>query len=148
MPAAVIFILPDEGVTISELLETNTIEDLLTGGTSGNCEVIFKIPKIDFTAKYELKDMLKKLNATKLFENDAELGAIADTQLFLSNVIHENRFAMDENGVSAASFTNLQYADAAPPDGCAEIICDRPFLFALTSRYGVVLFVGCYMGDM
>jgi len=144
--ASVIFVLPDEGVTVSELLETNTVEELLTGGEQGNGEVLFRIPKIDFTAKYELSDMLASLRASDMFTDAADFSGITDDPLFLSGISHENRFAMTENGVSAASFTNLMYAGAALPNGRAEIICDRPFLFAVTARYGVVLFVGCYMG--
>jgi serpin B len=45
--------------------------------------------------------------------------------------------------VEAAAFTELHYAGSAPPkDEKAEMILNRPFIFAIKDNTGNVLFVG------
>ena len=51
--------------------------------------------------------------------------------------------AIDEEGVTAASYIELPAAGAAmPPEEIIDFILDRPFLFVITNRYDLPLFAG------
>ena len=50
--------------------------------------------------------------------------------------------AIDENGVEASAFTEIGMAGSALPVDRAEMILDRPFIFTITDRNGVVMFMG------
>ena len=61
---------------------------------------------------------------------------------FISGINQETHIAIDENGVEASAFTQIDYAGAAMPEGRAEMILNRPFIYAVTTSNGMILFVG------
>jgi len=138
---SMVFILPDEGVTPQELIAGAGLETLLTGGERGNGEVVFKIPKFSFGSDMKLADTLKKLGVNRAFEMDADFSDIAGGA-YISSVIQQTRISINEKGVEAAAFTNIAYAGAAPPNDRADMILDRPFIYAITSDVGAPMFVG------
>ena len=139
-----IFILPDEGVSVSKIAEDPKIlRQALTGRDEEYGDVIFEIPKFDFTASMDLKNTVEKLGAGNLFGGDAELRGMTGDPLFLSSVRQQSRIAVDEKGVSAAAFTEMMYAGAAMmEDNVVEMKLNRPFIYAITSPDDVILFVG------
>jgi len=143
---SLVIVLPDKELGIDGLLEKQSIAEIFEGGEHKSGEVIFKLPKFDFNVKYELKEMMKTLGVTDMFSNNADFSGITEEPLFASSVIQENRAAIDEKGISAASFTQIIFYGAALPDGSCEMICDRPFLFMIKNRFGVPLFMGIYTG--
>ena len=78
-------------------------------------------------------------------EANADFSAVTDQPLFLSQALHGVRVKIDERGCEAAAYT-MMAADtsAAPAPEVEEIefILDRPFLFVITNRVGLPLFVG------
>ena len=62
--------------------------------------------------------------------------------VFLSKVQNNIRVAIDENGVTAASMIDMMLAGAGVPPMETDFRLDRPFLFALRSDVGDLLFVG------
>ena len=63
--------------------------------------------------------------------------------VWLAGVNQATRVAIDEKGVTAASYVELPGAGAAPPpDEIIDFILDKPFLFVITNRYSVPLFAG------
>ena len=138
-----VFILPDEGVSPYELLSSaeqmrKTFED----GEGFNGEVIWKIPKFSFSTKLPLTDRLKSLGVNSAFSAAADFSGITDHTAFITDVLQETHIAVDENGVEASAFTQIQYAGAAMPEGRAEMILDRPFIYGITAQSGSLLFVG------
>ena len=72
----------------------------------------------------------------------ADFSGISDQKpLGLSDVAQEVHIGIDENGVEAAAFTEILWAGAALPQGRAEMILNRPFLYAVKNK-GQILFVG------
>ena len=64
-------------------------------------------------------------------------------KLFVSQVQHDVRVAIDEEGVTAAAYTAMSASDAAmPPEDEVDFVLDRPFLFVLTNEDGLPLFAG------
>lgn len=142
------FILPDEGVTPYDILmdnermtriftDTDPVENMYS-------EVVFSVPKFDYSDKLDLMDALSELGVTDAFSREkADFSPASDwTPLFVSRVRQETNIAIDENGVEAAAFTEIAYAGAGMPEGRGEMILDRPFLYIIYSRYQLPMFIG------
>ena len=138
-----IFVLPDENVSPSELLgSSGQMRTLFEGGEPSYGEIVWKIPKFGFGSKLELVDLLKELGISAAFAGDADFSGITDHIAFISDVHQETHIAIDEKGVEASAFTQIDFCGAAPPESRAEMILDRPFLYAITAPNGSLLFVG------
>ena len=144
------FILPDEGVSVQELLsDSEALAFLSANGDWENyksLKVNLSVPKFDVNSKLDLTAGLKNLGVTECFDGSAAdfTPLVAEEQpLWLSNVEHGARVAIDEEGVVAAAYTEMRLAGAAaPPDDEIDFVVDRPFLFVITGGDGLPLFVG------
>ena len=142
--SAMYFVLPDEGVTLGDLLaDRETLAEILAqDGDGGWGEVVLQVPKFRVDDSLDLKDTVAGLGAGIVFdEARADFSNLSEDALCLSSVKQETTLSIDEKGVTAAAFTQIDYAGEAPPDGRAELILDRPFLFFVTAG-SVPLFVG------
>ncbi|NLK69567.1 MAG: serpin family protein [Clostridiaceae bacterium] len=140
---SMVFILPDEGVSVRELLSSpERIEDIFTGGERRTGEVIWSIPKFGYSSSFDLTEPLKNLNINSAFSMDADFSGITDGIAFISGVKQQTYISIDENGVEASAFTNIAYAGSAMPEDNAEMILNRPFVYGITTRSGILLFVG------
>ncbi len=139
-----IFVLPDEGIAPSELIDSaENIEKVLTEGTDFHGEVIWKVPKFSFDTKIEMKETLQALGVASAFSGEADFTEISEqTELFINDIQQETHIAVDENGVEAAAFTQVNFATTALPLERAEMTLDRPFIFAITAANGSLLFIG------
>jgi serine protease inhibitor len=138
-----VFILPDEGVPVSDLISSkDSVESLFEGGKRYCGEVVWKIPKFKFGTQCNLTKTLQTMGITNAFQSDADFSGITDDSAFISDVIQQTHIAIDENGVEASAFTQISYFGAALPNGRAEMILNRPFLYGITSSNGILLFVG------
>lgn len=138
-----IFVLPDEGVALSELLASpETLRDAFEGGEESYGVVTWQVPKFSFGSEVELAEPLKALGVSSAFQPDADFSGLTDQPAWFSSVRQETRISIDENGVEAAAYTELFYAGAGEPQDRADMILDRPFLFGITAANGVLLFVG------
>lgn len=140
--------LPDEGVTPEELVENGTAADFIGGGAdwqdSKYLIVNMAVPRFDATSTMELSDGLKALGVTDVFDAyTADFSPLTDDVLFAGGVEQSARVTVDEEGCTAAALTVIPAAGAAmPPDEEVDFVLDRPFLFAITSNTGAVLFLG------
>lgn len=138
-----VFILPDESVSVSMLLSSaESVRELFEGGKRNNGKVVWQLPKFSFDTKSELTDMLKTLGMTDAFKQNADFSGITGGIAYITNVTQQTHISIDENGVEASAFTKMDYAGAARPDDRAEMILNRPFIYGITARNGVLLFVG------
>jgi len=149
--AEMYFILPDEGTDIGSIVgDPEKMAELLGGnGTEAGSSygtITWSVPKFDFTSDLDLIDLLKGMGMTSAFCEDADFSGIsANKPLYIAGAKQSSRVAVNENGVSAASYTELMFAGSAMPTDKAEMILNRPFAFALVYR-GVTLFTGV-VGD-
>lgn len=140
---SMVFILPDEGISVRELLSSSErIQSIFRDGESQSGEVIWQVPKFSYSVNMKLKDIVQALGVQKAFEGDADFTGITDNQAFISEILQKTHIAIDENGVEASAYTEIAYCGACPPEGRAEMILDRPFIFGIQSRYGDLLFIG------
>lgn len=143
--------LPDAGTQPRELLKT---QEWLASCLSEGCatgvqelQVNLSVPKFDVVSQRDLCDGLRKLGLTDLLEvGRADFSPLCETAdgLYLSQVAHDARVTIDEEGVSAAAYTIAAVSEAAelPPEEEIDLVFDRPFLFALTSADNLPLFTG------
>jgi serpin B len=138
-----VFILPDEGISPYELLSSpEQMQELFEGGENSYGEVTWKIPKFSFSSKLPLKKVLISLGINSAFNIDADFSGITDTPAYITDVRQETHIAIDEKGVEASAFTEIQFAGAGLPEDRAEMILDRPFIYGITAQNGSLLFVG------
>lgn len=114
------FVLPDEGVTPGDLLaDRETLAEILAqDGDGGWGEVVLQVPKFQVSDSLDLRDTVAGLGAGIVFdEARADFSNLSEDALCLSSVKQEATLSIDEKGVTAAAFTQIDYAGAAPPDG-------------------------------
>jgi len=138
-----VFILPDEGVSPYELIASpEKMKEIFEGGESFAGEVVWKIPKFSFGSKLAVTDALEILGVSSVFMEDADFTGITGHMAYITHILQETHIAIDEDGVEASAFTKIDYAGAAQPQGRADMILDRPFIYAVTAQNGSLLFMG------
>ncbi len=139
---SMVFILPDEGVTVQSLLSSpESVKNIFESGEDFSGEVVWQVPKFDFSSSFDLTDMLKDLG----IDENSDFSAISDDMISLSSVIQQTNISIDEKGVEASAFTSIQYSGAMPPEDRADMILNRPFIYGITDSMGNLIFVGVCM---
>ncbi len=144
-----VLVLPDENISLSELLGTSEkLHALLQDGVSVEAHVDVKLPKFKFEDQIDLNGTLQALGMGRAFDpNQAEFSGMCENKndIFISEVLQGSYIGVDEKGVEAAAYTLVAMPDGmAMPRELPEIAfhLDRPFLFAIESFDGTVLFIG------
>ena len=141
--AQMIFILPDEGVSPYDLITSaEQMKEIFEGGESYNGEVVWKIPKFSFSSKLSMTDVIKNLGVSSAFTPEADFTGITDHMAYITGVLQETHIAIDEDGVEASAFTQIDYAGSAMPEGRADMILNRPFIYGIIAQNRSLLFVG------
>lgn len=144
------FLLPDEGVSVDELLSDPQLMEFLQAGTSWEQSkylvVHLSVPKFDVSSQLNLESHLQSLGVTGVFEPglaDFSPTAKDSEGFYLGQATHAARVVIDEEGCTASAFTAMVASGAAePPDEEVDFVLDRPFLFVLTGLDGLPLFLG------
>lgn len=148
------FILPDEDKTADDVLAAGEYLDIIlntnsyieSGDRCKDMRVNLSIPKFDITATGDLKEAAQKLGVTDIFDAqtaDFSTAVTGEYPVWISSINQATRVAIDEEGVTAASYVEMVAPGAAePPTEIIDFILDRPFLFVITNRYGLPLFAG------
>jgi len=90
------------------------------------------LPKFTLKQRLDLKSTLSTLGMKTAFTSSADFSGINGNQdLYLSQVLHEAYFALDENGVVAAAATAAAINCTCVPTPPTEFLGDHPFIFAL-----------------
>ena len=145
-------ILPDEGYTPEEIAQEQDFISCLSSNYDENhtkfTMIHMSVPKFDVSSDVDLCETLKDLGIQQAFnlEQADFTGLLAEDReeepVYLSQVQHAARCMIDEEGCIATAFTLEMLAGAAMPDGEVDFTLDRPFLFAITSYTGAILFTG------
>ncbi len=149
-------ILPDEDKTVDDVLASGDYANLVLSvdreqfyGESSDhhkyMKVNLSLPKFDISASGNLREDVEALGITGMFQPTADFSSSVETDIpvWFEAVNQATRVAVDEEGITAASYIELPGAGAAmPPEEIIDFILDRPFLFVITNRYEVPLFAG------
>ena len=149
------FILPDEDKSVDDVLESDdylrmlTLDDAFISDHSRYMKVNLSVPQFDVSAGMDVKAGLQSLGVTKVFDwtqngfASSLQSKTSDYPVYLDSIHQDVRVKIDEKGVTAASYIELNFGAgaAAPPDEIIDFVLDRPFVFAVT-KSGIPLFVG------
>ena len=72
----------------------------------------------------------------------SDFSTITDENVIVTGATHGARVMIDEEGCTAAAFTLMLCGSGMPPEEEVDFVCDRPFLFVITSETGLPLFIG------
>ncbi|MBE6656862.1 MAG: serpin family protein [Ruminococcaceae bacterium] len=152
------FILPDEDKTVDDVLNDDAYMEMMTQDHPWSEEaenyrymkVNLTVPQFDVSASADLKNALQSAGLTKIFEeygNDFTPSIIRTNEnndpAYLDSINQDVRVKIDEKGVAAAAYIELNFGAgaAAPPNEVIDFVLDRPFVFAIT-KSSIPLFVG------
>lgn len=144
-------LLPDEGTAVDDLLTDPQVLALLDSPydwtDSKYLRVNLSMPKFDVSSQLDLIEGLKALGVTDVFDHtvsDFTPMTTAVDGIYVSQATHAARVKVDEEGCEAAAFTIMmvESTEALPPEEEVDFVLDRPFLFAVTSETGQLLFTG------
>lgn len=145
-------ILPDEDKTTDDVLASGEYLEMIEKVNRNkweNCKrliVHYSVPKFDVSSDIGLNEGLKALGVTDIFDaGTADFSPLAENseELCVSTARHAARVVIDEQGCTAAAFTEMAVSGAAmPPDEEMDFVLDRPFLFVITGDTGGILFAG------
>jgi serine protease inhibitor len=143
------FILPDADKTVNDVLTQGEYMSLVLERESENSKymkVNFTVPKFDIGSSGDLSQGLRDMGITEVFSEDsADFSPVLVNHegAYLGSVQQATRVAIDEDGVTAASYIVLPAAGAAmPPEEIIDFVLDRPFLFVIADSTGIPLFSG------
>ncbi len=145
---SMVFILPDEGVSPHDIInDTDTLQEAINylGTPNENFgNVTFKIPKFNFSNNLDLKDSLKALGIEEVFDDsEADFSPLTEnSDLSVSTVKQSASISIDEIGCEASAFTQIDLWGSGLVTEKADMILNRPFIFAITDYNGTPLFIG------
>lgn len=143
------FVLPEEGKTTDDLLQSGNYTELFLGGNANRKELMVNLsmPKFDIDCKQNMIAGLQDLGIKQVFR----LGQADFTpsfpemakELFVGAVEQATRVSVDEEGVAAAGYVVIMKPGSPmPPTEEVDFVLNRPFLFAITNSAEIPLFAG------
>ncbi len=144
---SMVFVLPAEGTSVDDLLaDEEALRNVLEGGEDHYGIITWQVPKFSYGSKYDLAEDLKELGLVTAFGEEADFSSMTQDSVWINAVKQETHIGIDENGVEAAAYTEIAMSGAGLPQDRADMILDRPFLYAIEAGNGVPLFIGVYRG--
>ena len=149
------FILPDEGVEVYDLLEDEQVLNFINNGSyyenAKRVIINMTIPKFDVASKDDLKESLQEHGITDAFDiTKADFSPLfnetedkSDGEIWLDKVEHGVRVIADEEGVKAAAFTvERAVGGMLSPEEEVDFVLDRPFIFVIKLGDRIPMFIG------
>lgn len=150
--AAMHLFLPEEWVTVEDLLRDNMDEILqILGSPSGyGAEtgiVTVSLPKFSISSSLNLIPVLENIGITDIFKPGAadftKLLGKGSYAAYVSKVWQAAKASVDEKGCSVDSFTEVEMKySGIPEEREFTIKFDRPFLFIISNYTGIPIFAG------
>lgn len=146
-------LLPDEGVTVAQLVESlegDSLAALLSAPRS--IAVDTAIPKFESGSTLEMSDILKNMGMTDAFDPVlADLTGLGTSQggnIYINRVLHKTFISVGEQGTRAGAATIVEANDRAMAvtQDNKEVILDRPFVYMIVdTEQNLPIFLGTCM---
>ena len=143
-------LLPNEGITVEEYLDTLTgdhLNELLSSAEDSTVHAT--MPRFTLEYDVQLSDVLKAMGMTDAFDGDkADLSGIGHSErgnLFINRVLHKTYICVDGKGTKAGAATAVEVYDecAMIVDKVQVVTLDRPFVYLLIdTRHKIPFFIG------
>merc|ERR1711892_212952 len=107
-------------------------------------DLLLRMPKFKLGYKTQLVSAFKAMGIADIFdEASADLSGITDESLFVSDILHETKIEVNEEGSEAAGVTGIQLDTRAGGSGPLFLKIDRPFFFVIQDlKNNIPLFMG------
>ena len=143
-------ILPDEGVSVDEVLAGSELWSMTRNPTWENSKTVtihLKMPKFDVVSQTDLIEGFQALGITDVFDYTvSDFSPLSQelNDLEVTQINHAARVTVDEEGCTAAAYTVMAVDATGALITRDEIwfTLDRPFLFVLTGLTDQPLFTG------
>ena len=148
---AFVGLLPNEGVSVDEYIESLTGEGIYKMLTDYSQEdVIVSIPQFENESAMSLVETFKKMGVSDAFDIDAadftKLGTYEDRNIRIGDILHNTYIKVDQNGTKAGAATVVEMvAEGAffEPEPPKEVHLDRPFIYMIIdANQHIPLFIG------
>jgi len=143
---SMVVLLPREGSSLNDVQASLTAENWQTWMNQfGRRPGMVQLPRFESEFGTGLNDVLKTLGMDIAFDpNAADFSGMSDEQLYISDVQHKTYINVDEEGTEAAASTSVGISvTSAPIDPPFQMVCDRPFFYAIQdNETGAILFMG------
>ncbi len=146
------FYLPKGDVTVSDLVRDESLIKSIDGTASfksgEHCDIEMYIPKFEIHSTLQLRKGLQNLGVKKVFDHaQANLSNLFSDEnkmpAYLDDARHAAMVKIDEEGVTGAAYVEMMAAtDSGIEPRKVEFRLDKPFMYAITSHAGSLLFVG------
>eukprot|EP00091_Calanus_sinicus_P001538 TRINITY_DN1154_c0_g2_i4.p1 TRINITY_DN1154_c0_g2~~TRINITY_DN1154_c0_g2_i4.p1 ORF type:complete len:294 (-),score=72.12 TRINITY_DN1154_c0_g2_i4:354-1103(-) len=140
-----IIILPDSDEAMESLSENLKEKNFTQIHNSLNSrDLLLKMPKFKLGFRTQLVSAFKALGVADIFdEASADLSDITDESVFVSDILHETKIEVNEEGSEAAAVTGIQLDTRAGGSGPISLKIDRPFMFVIQDlKNNIPLFMG------
>ncbi len=147
-----VLVLPNEDVSMESFLTGDEWRDGVLRNNAifkeqpSYWDIEISLPKFDVSGDINLSDGLQALGVRAVFDSEkADFSPILtdDTGVAVTAMKHAVRVTVDEDGCTAAAFTQTDMAMGAPEsNGVLEMNFNRPFVFAITGIMDDILFAG------
>lgn len=143
--------LPNEGVSIDEILKTMENADLTAWRQDAEqCIVDLKLPRFTTEADVTLNNGISELGAANIFNSNADFTNIAKTNMFVSEMFQKAKIEVSEEGTKAAAVTAaIMTMSALPTEEPKHVTfhANRPFVYMITeANTNAIFFMGQYTG--
>lgn len=146
-------LLPDEGVTVAQLVESldgDSLAALLSAPQS--IAVDTAIPKFESGSSLEMSGILQNMGMTDAFDpvlaDLTGLGTSTGGNIYINRVIHKTFISVGEQGTRAGAATIVEANDRAMAvtEDDKEVILDRPFVYMIVdTEQNLPIFMGTCM---
>lgn len=135
-------ILPTQISSVSEVLETLDAESWnLALNKMESEEVMVYLPRFKSKSKFLLNNVLKSMGMARAFEDKDEFRNMANSDLYISRVLHDTAIEVTEEGTVAAAATIVEMTEKAMFNSIFN--ANRPFVYIIREKStGVILFIG------
>ena len=152
---AFVALLPNEGVTVAELVDSLTGEQLAQLLAQPEEDVVqTAIPKFEAESDFELSEVLMNMGMDHAFDADAAnfsgLGTYENRNIYIDRVLHKTSIQVAEQGTKAGAATAVEIICGSAAFGPAEepttVYLDRPFVYMIVEHEtGLPIFMGTCM---
>ncbi len=147
---AFVALLPNEGLTVEEYLETLTPEGWLklVDTEYPAAKVHTKLPKFKSENTFDIKAVLENMGMTEIFSSGADFSEMCTYggEFYIGEVYQKTCIEVDEKGTRAAAATGMiAVSISAGPysEEIVEIYLERPFVYAIVDmQTNLPLFIG------
>ena len=139
--------LPDEGANVADVVNSDISWAILQGNNNLQyakfLHINISLPKFDINSTANLINGFQKLGITDIFDSSADFSTITkETNIYTQTFEQSSRIAIDEQGIVGAAYTYVDNAYLGVPQEKVDFILNRPFMFVITGRDNLPLFVG------